>query len=65
LLQTVGNHEWDKGLPVLKRYIDAMHNNTVLGANIDFRGHELKNKIKPYVIKWVKGRKVGGQPNWV
>lgn len=57
-IQTVGNHEWDKGLPALKRYIDAMHNKAVLGANIDFQGHELKDKIKPYVVKQVKGKKV-------
>jgi hypothetical protein len=37
----------------------------VLGANIDFKGHELKDKIKPYVVKWVKGRKVGSQPSGV
>lgn len=31
----------------------------VLGANIDFQGHKLKDKIKPYVVKQVKGKKVG------
>lgn len=31
----------------------------VLGANIDFQGHKLKDKVKPYVVKQVKGKKVG------
>jgi hypothetical protein len=33
----------------------------VLGANIDFQGHKLKDKVKPYVVKQVKGKKVGVQ----
>jgi hypothetical protein len=57
-LQTVGNHEWDKGLPALQQYLDKQHNKAVLGANIDFKGHQLQSKIKPYVIKMVKGKKV-------
>jgi hypothetical protein len=61
MLQTVGNHEWDKGLPALKQYLDKQDNKAVLAANIDFQGHELQHKIKPYVVKQVKGKKVGVQ----
>ncbi|WIA17846.1 hypothetical protein OEZ85_009352 [Tetradesmus obliquus] len=55
---TVGNHEWDKGLSALKQYLDAQDNKDVLAANIDFHGHEIRHKIKPYVVKQVKGKKV-------
>jgi hypothetical protein len=58
VLQTVGNHEWDKGLPALKQYLDKQDNKAVLAANIDYQGHELQHKIKPYVVKQVKGKKV-------
>lgn len=58
VLQTVGNHEWDKGLSALKQYLDAQDNKDVLAANIDFHGHEIRHKIKPYVVKQVKGKKV-------
>jgi hypothetical protein len=58
LMQTIGNHEWDKGLSSLKQYLDAKTNKDVLGANIEFNGHELKDKVKPYVVKTVKGKKV-------
>jgi hypothetical protein len=32
VLQTAGNHEWDKGLPALKQYLDKQDNKAVLGT---------------------------------
>lgn len=59
-VQTIGNHEWDKGLDAFKRYIDKLNttHEAILGANIDFGGHQLEEKIKRYVVKTVKGKKV-------
>jgi hypothetical protein len=57
----VGNHEWDKGLNELKRYFDKL-DYPVLAANINFREwHGLKDKFSSYVVKHVKGRKVGSE----
>jgi hypothetical protein len=42
------------------QYLDKQDNNAVLAANIDFQGYELQHKIKPYVVKQVRGKKVGG-----
>jgi 2',3'-cyclic-nucleotide 2'-phosphodiesterase (5'-nucleotidase family) len=61
LFQVVGNHEWDKGLNELKRYFDKL-DYPALAANINFREwHGLKDKISSYVVKHVKGRKVGSE----
>jgi 2',3'-cyclic-nucleotide 2'-phosphodiesterase (5'-nucleotidase family) len=56
--QVVANHEWDRGLTALEQYLDSQTNKAVLGANIDFGGHGLQGKIRPYVVKNVKGRRV-------
>lgn len=58
VLQAIGNHEFDK-FGELKTYFDKL-DYPVLAANIKFREwHGLKDKISSYVVKQVKGRKVG------
>ncbi len=54
----LGNHEFDKGLPVLKKMIDSA-SFPFLCSNIRFLNKpEMQNKIKPYIIKEYNGFKV-------
>jgi 5'-nucleotidase / UDP-sugar diphosphatase len=57
--QTLGNHEFDKGIPALIEYATRA-NFPLLACNIDFKSHdELKPWIKPYTILEVDKQKVG------
>lgn len=44
----------------MKKYIDKLNTTkeAVLGANVNFGGHELQDKIGRYVVKEVKGKRV-------
>ena len=56
---TVGNHEFDKGQPQLKKLVE-MANFSVLGANvIDKRTRTTVSWLDPYFIKEVSGLKIG------
>ena len=55
----LGNHEFDKGLPVIKKMIESA-NFPFLCSNIKFLNNlELQKEIKPYIIKDYNGFKVG------
>lgn len=57
-IQILGNHEFDNGMADLaERYkkLKAAR----LSANYDFTGTELEGVLQPYVIKKVKGKKIG------
>ncbi len=56
----LGNHEFDKGAEKLAKNIVDNAKFPLLSANIDFSGiPDLKEKIKPYIIKEIDGEKVG------
>lgn len=57
-IQILGNHEFDNGMTDLaERYNEVKAER--LSANYDFSGTELDGVFKPYVIKKVKGKKIG------
>jgi 5'-nucleotidase / UDP-sugar diphosphatase len=57
--QTLGNHEFDKGIPTLVEYAKRAVF-PLLACNIDFRKHpELAAVVKPYTVLEVDKQKVG------
>ena len=59
-IYTIGNHEFDYGIPNLSRLIDKFNGDT-LSCNIEYTGdleNELDN-VKPYVIKNYDDYKIG------
>lgn len=57
-IRILGNHEFDNGMTDLaERYNEVKAER--LSANYDFSGTELDGVFKPYVIKKVKGKKIG------
>lgn len=59
-IATLGNHEFDYGIDVLKERIDEFKGDT-LSCNVSYIGqHENKlSKVKPYVIKKYGNKKIG------
>jgi len=56
---TLGNHEFDGGDEILKNFIDQAKF-PILSANVEAKkGSALDGKWKPYLIKKIKGEKVG------
>lgn len=59
---TLGNHEFDEGDAGLAELID-MANFPILSSNMSPKAesplYEVKDKIKPYVIKEIEGEKIG------
>lgn len=53
----LGNHEFDDGLEDLKQVINNA-SFPFLCANIEFENQELSQKIRPYLIKEINGKKV-------
>ncbi len=57
-IRILGNHEFDNGMADLaEKYKDVKAER--LSANYDFSGTELDGVFKPYVIKKIKGKKIG------
>ncbi len=57
---TLGNHEFDKGVPLLRHFLTTI-NFPVVSTNIDFSGEPALAGIAPapYLIKDVGGHKIG------
>jgi len=53
---TLGNHEFDNGLGVLKRNI-KLSKTPFISANVHFKDKYLKKTVKPYIIKEFDGEK--------
>ena len=55
---TIGNHEFDKGIQVM---VNALKNAKfpIISANLKTTDEQLKNLVKPYIIKEVNGVKFG------
>ena len=56
---TLGNHEFDNGVPELARRIKTLAKFPIVCANWDFSGTMLQDLIKPYVIVNRGGFKIG------
>lgn len=55
MVQTLGNHEFDFGPSVLGTFVDQL-NMPVLSSNLNVDMEpELKGKVAPYTILYVKG----------
>lgn len=57
-IRILGNHEFDNGIDDIAKYYKNIKG-TPLSANYDFSGTELDGIFSPYVVKKVKGRKIG------
>lgn len=57
-IRILGNHEFDNGMADLAEKYKKVKS-ARLSANYDFTGTELEGVFKPYVIKKVKGKKIG------
>lgn len=57
-VQILGNHEFDNGLEDLARHYKDLKASR-LSANYDFTDTPLRGMFEPYVIKKVKGKKIG------
>lgn len=55
---TLGNHEFDNGIPELARRLDNLKADVVC-ANYDFTGTMLEGLVEPYVIVRKAGMKIG------
>ncbi len=63
---TIGNHEFDNGMDSLKRNYDILKADVVC-ANYGFKGTVLEDRVKPYTIRTVDGKRfaiigLGAQP---
>ncbi|HTX71387.1 MAG TPA: 5'-nucleotidase C-terminal domain-containing protein [Rectinemataceae bacterium] len=58
---TLGNHEFDKGVPLLRDHFLTKINFPVVSTNVDFSKEPALSTIAPapYLIKVVGGRKIG------
>lgn len=54
---TLGNHEFDNGIPELARRLKNLKSDVVC-ANYDFEGTPLENLVKPYTIVRKAGKKI-------
>ena len=57
-IRILGNHEFDNGIDDIAKYYKDVKG-TPLSANYDFSGTVLDGIFSPYVIKKVKGKKIG------
>ncbi len=57
-IRVLGNHEFDNGMAELAKQYKTVKG-ARLSANYDFTGTELDGVFEPYVIKKVKGKKIG------
>lgn len=57
-IRILGNHEFDNGMADLAERYKKVEG-ARLSANYDFTGTELEGVFEPYVIKKVKGKKIG------
>ncbi|MBD5357205.1 MAG: bifunctional metallophosphatase/5'-nucleotidase [Bacteroides sp.] len=57
-IRILGNHEFDNGMADLAEKYKTVKG-ARLSANYDFTGTELEGVFEPYVIKKVKGKKIG------
>lgn len=57
-IRVLGNHEFDNGMADLAERYKTVKG-ARLSANYDFSGTELEGVFEPYVIKKVKGKKIG------
>ena len=57
-IRILGNHEFDNGISDIAKYYKQIKG-TPISANYDFRGTELDGIFSPYVVKEVKGKKIG------
>ena len=57
-IRVLGNHEFDNGMSDLAERYKTVKG-ARLSANYDFTGTELEGVFEPYVIKKVKGKKIG------
>ncbi len=57
-IRILGNHEFDNGMEDLAERYKTVKG-ARLSANYDFTGTELEGVLEPYVIKKVKGKKIG------
>lgn len=57
-IRVLGNHEFDNGMADLAEKYKTVEG-ARLSANYDFTGTELEGVFQPYVIKKVKGKKIG------
>ncbi len=53
----LGNHEFDRGIKELKQLIKKS-NTTFLSANIEFTDYEMRELVKPYIMKEIGGEKI-------
>ena len=55
---TLGNHEFDNGVDALAAAMQFA-NFDLVSANYDVRGTPLENKVKQYVVRQIKGVRIG------
>ncbi|MFN2406869.1 MAG: bifunctional UDP-sugar hydrolase/5'-nucleotidase [Pyrinomonadaceae bacterium] len=55
---TLGNHEFDNGVDALAAAL-KFANFDIVSANYDVKGTVLEGRVKPYVVKTVRGIRVG------
>lgn len=54
---TLGNHEFDDGIKILKRNLKT-NTTPVICANVEFNDKYLKTRVKPYILKEIDGKKI-------
>jgi 2',3'-cyclic-nucleotide 2'-phosphodiesterase (5'-nucleotidase family) len=64
-MQTVGNHEFDFGSDALGNYVKDLQHPALGACNLDFKGHWLKDYMKNYITKTVKGKKVSWEASYL
>lgn len=57
-IQILGNHEFDNGMPALKKMLDSARP-TLLSSNYDFSGSVLDGMFSPYMTRKIGRHKVG------
>ena len=57
-IRILGNHEFDNGISDIAKYYRKT-SGTPLSANYDFSGTELDGIFSPYIIREVKGKRIG------
>ena len=55
---TIGNHEFDNGVPALARALEFA-NFDIVSTNYDLRGSPLESKVKTHVVKQIGGVRIG------
>lgn len=56
---TLGNHEFDNGIEDLTARLKKLKTTKVVCANLDLRGFEMEEVVKPYTILKRAGKKIG------